>query len=264
MTGVLPVALQRMTRVIGSVVHSTKEYVCVMQLHRPVREEDLRRVLEEFTGEIYQRPPLRSSVKRSLRTKRVNRIELLEYDGSRYALLKVDCEAGTNMRKLCWDIGLVLGVGAHMRELRRTRTGPFSERVGLVRLQDVAEALFRYREEGKDDLLRRVVMPGEFSICHLPKVVVRDTAVESIVHGASLAVPGVVMLHEGIKPGDTVAILTLKGELVALGEAAMDSERILSERRGIAVKLRRVVLEPGLYPRAWKTRKAKSGEASGS
>ncbi|MCE4621606.1 MAG: RNA-guided pseudouridylation complex pseudouridine synthase subunit Cbf5 [Desulfurococcales archaeon] len=254
MTGVLPVALQRMTRVIGSVVHSTKEYICVMQLHKPVDEDKLREVLREFTGRIYQRPPLRSSVKRSLRIKTINEIELLEYDG-RYALLRVDCEAGTYMRKLCWDIGLVLGVGAHMRELRRTRTGPFSEKRNLVRLQDVAEALYRYREEGKDDLLRQVVLPGEFSICHLPKVVVRDTAVESIVHGASLAVPGVVMLHEGIRPGDTVAILTLKGELVALGEAAMDSNRVLEERRGIAFKLKRVIMKPGLYPKAWKSKK---------
>jgi H/ACA ribonucleoprotein complex subunit 4 len=242
-----------MTRVVGSVVHSTKEYVCVMQLHKPVDEDRLREVVKEFTGRIYQRPPVRSSVKRSLRVKRIDEIELIEYDG-RYALLRVSCEAGTYMRKLCWDMGLVLGVGAHMRELRRTRTGPFHEDRDLVRLQDVAEALYRLREEGKDDLLRKVVLPGEFSVCHLPKVVVRDTAVESIVHGASLAVPGVVKLHEGIRPGDTVALLTMKGELIALATAEMSSERILEERRGIAFKPRRVILEPGLYPRAWKKR----------
>ena len=239
-------------------MHSTKEYVCVMQLHEPVDEDRLREVVREFTGRIYQRPPVRSSVKRSLRVKRVDEIELLEYDG-RYALLRISCEAGTYMRKLCWDMGLVLGVGAHMRELRRTRTGPFHEDRGLVRLQDVAEALYRLREEGKDDLLRRVVLPGEFSICHLPKVVVRDTAVESIVHGASLAVPGIVKLHEGIKPGDTVALLTMKGELIALATAEMSSERILEERRGIAFKPKRVIMEPGLYPRAWKRRSRAGG-----
>ncbi|GAB6148773.1 RNA-guided pseudouridylation complex pseudouridine synthase subunit Cbf5 [Stetteria hydrogenophila] len=248
-------ALHRMTRVVGSVVHSSKEYVCVMQLHRPVEEERLREALRLFEGRIYQRPPLRSSVKRSLRVKRVDEIELLEYDGERYALLRIACEAGTYMRKICWDVGLVLGVGAHMRELRRTRTGPFSEARGLVTLQEVSEALYRLRVDGKDDLLRRVVLPGEYSVCHLPKVVVRDTAVESLVHGASLAVPGVVMLHEDIKRGETVAVLTLKGELVALAEAVMTSEEVMQEERGEAFKLKRVVLEPGLYPRAWKQRR---------
>ncbi len=233
-----------------------------MQLHKPVSEDRLKEVIKEFVGKIYQKPPLRSSVKRSLRVKKINEIELIEYDGDRYALLRIDCEAGTYMRKLCWDIGLVLGVGAHMRELRRTRTGPFREDNGLVRLQDVAEALFRFREEGKDDLLRKVILPGEFSICHLKKIVIRDTAVESVVHGASLAVPGIVMFHDGIVKGDTVALLTMKGELVALGTAEMDSKTMLTERRGIAVKLKRVILESGLYPKVWKSKKEEKAQST--
>jgi len=253
---VLPVALQRMTRVVGSVIHSDKEYVCVMQLHKPVEEERLREVLNMFVGTIYQRPPLRSSVKRALRTKRIHRIDLLEYTG-KYALLHIECEAGTYMRKLCWDAGLILGVGAHMRELRRTRTGPFHEDRNLVWMNHIAYALIRLREEGKDDLLRKYVLPGEYSICHLPKVAVRDSAVESIVHGASLAVPGVAMLHEGIKKGDTVALLTLKGELIGLAKAQMTSEEIMQAEKGIAFKPQRIILEPGLYPRAWKAKEQK-------
>lgn len=242
-----------MTRIVGSVIHSDKEYVCVMQLHAPVEEERLREVLNEFEGVIYQRPPLRSSVKRALRKKRVYKIELLEYTG-KYALLHIWSEAGTYMRKICWDVGLVLGTGAHMRELRRIRTGPFTEERGLVRMQDIAYALIRYRDEGKEDLLRKYVLPGEYSVCHLPKVVVRDSAVESIVNGAMLAVPGIAMLHEGIEKGDTVALLTLKGELIGLARAEMSSEEILSAERGIAFKPRRVIMEPGLYPRMWKAK----------
>ena len=249
-------ALERMTRIIGTVMHSTKEYICVMQLHKPVDEDKLRRVLEEFVGEIYQRPPLRSSVKRQLRTKRIYEIELLEYNG-RYALLRVDCEAGTYLRKLCWDVGLVLGVGAHMRELRRIRTGPFHEDKALTTMHDLAIALLRWREEGKDDLLRRHVLPGEFSVCHIPKVIVRDTAVESLVHGAQLAVPGIAMLEEGFNKGDLVAVMTLKGELVGLGEALMSWSEILEAERGWAVKPQRIIMEAGMYPRAWKSRRQK-------
>ncbi|MCE4599901.1 MAG: RNA-guided pseudouridylation complex pseudouridine synthase subunit Cbf5 [Desulfurococcales archaeon] len=245
--------MKRVTRVVGSVIHSTKEYVCVMQLHKPVEEDKLRRVLNEFTGVIYQKPPVRSSVKRAIRKKRINSIELIEYTG-KYALLRVDCEAGTYMRKLCWDIGLVLGVGAHMRELRRTRTGPFHEDRNLVRLHDLAEALYRLKSEGKDDLLRKYVLPGEFTICHLPKVVLRDTAVESVVHGAILAVPGIARLHENIKKGDLVALLTLKGELIGLARALMTTQEIIESNKGEAFKPERIIMEPGLYPRAWKSK----------
>ena len=253
-TGVLPVALEEATKVIGLVVHTGKEYMCVMQLHHPVPEPELRRVLGLFVGEIYQRPPLRSSVKRALRTKKIYDIELLEYNG-RYALMRVYSEAGTYMRKLCHDAGLLLGVGSHMRELRRTKSGPFREEKGLVRLQDLSEALYRWRNEGKDDLLRRYILPVEYAVAHLPKIVIRDTAVDAIAHGANLAVPGVVRLHDGIEKGDIVALFTLKGELVAVGVAQMSSKEIMEAKRGIAVKVRRVVMKPGVYPAAWRKKK---------
>jgi predicted rRNA pseudouridine synthase len=224
-----------------------------MQLHEPVEEEKLRSVIREFEGTIYQKPPVRSSVKRAIRRKKINKIELLEYTG-KYALLHIDCEAGTYMRKLCWDIGLILGVGAHMRELRRIRTGPFHEDRNLVRMHDVAFALIRLRDEGKDDLLRKIVLPGEFSVCHLPKIVVRDSAVESIVHGASLKIPGIAMLQNTVKKNETVAMLTLKGELIGLGVSLMNAQEIMENERGEAVKPKRIIMEPGLYPRMWKKR----------
>jgi len=263
-TGVLPVALEEATKVIGLVVHTGKEYMCVMQLHSPVAEEELRRVLGLFVGEIYQRPPLRSSVKRSLRTRRIYEIDLLEYNG-RYALMRVYCEAGTYMRKLCHDAGLLLGVGAHMRELRRTKSGPFREERGLVRLQELSEALYRWKSEGSEDLLRSYILPVEYAVAHLPKIVVRDTAVDAIAHGANLAVPGIVRLHDGIEKGDLVALFTLKGELVAVGTAQMTSREMMEAKHGIAVKTRRVVMKPGVYPAAWKRKKEekKEGEKAG-
>ncbi len=261
-TGVLPVALEEATKVIGYVVHTPKEYVCVMQLHREVGEEELRKALSLFIGEIYQRPPLRSSVKRTLRRKKVYEIELLEFTG-RYALLRIYADPGTYMRKICHDVGLVLGVGAHMRELRRTKSGPFHERRGLVRLQELSEALYRWRNEGKEDLLRKYILPVEYAVSHLPKIVIRDTAVDAIAHGAHLAVPGIVMLHEGIVKGDLVAILTLKGELVALGTAQMGSDEIMKASKGIAVRIKRVIMKPGVYPSAWKKRKEQAKGSEG-
>ncbi len=258
-TGVLPVALEEATKVIGLVVHTSKEYMCVMQLHSPVEEERLRRVLSMFVGEIYQRPPLRSSVKRALRTRSIHEIDLLEYNG-RYALMRVLCEAGTYMRKLCHDAGLLLGVGAHMRELRRTKSGPFREAHGLVRLQELSEALYRWKREGKEDLLRSYILPVEYAVAHLPKIVIRDTAVDAIAHGANLAVPGIVRLHDGIERGDLVALFTLKGELVAVGVAQMTSKEMLEAKRGIAVKIRRVVMKPGVYPSAWRRRQEEKRE----
>lgn len=256
MSGVLPVALGSATKLIGLIMLSTKEYIAVAQLHEPVDEAMLREVIKEFVGRIYQRPPLRSSVKRVLRVKTVYDIELLEYEFP-YALLRIRCEHGTYVRKLVHDIGLVLGVGAHMRELRRIRTGPFKEDSTLVTMHELSEAVFLYKSEGDDSMLRKVIMPAEYIISHMRKAVVVDGAVSAIYHGADLAIPGISMIHENIKRGDMVAILSLKGEVVAVGRALMSTEEVLERRKGIAVKTRRVIMKRGTYPRSWRRKQSK-------
>ncbi|MEM0507046.1 MAG: RNA-guided pseudouridylation complex pseudouridine synthase subunit Cbf5 [Thermosphaera sp.] len=251
MTGVLPVGLDNSTKVIGNVVHSVKEYVMVVQLHEGVDSKRLEDALKYFTGEIYQRPPLRSSVKRVLRTRRVHEIRLLDVR-DKFVLIRVSCDPGTYMRKLAHDMGLYLGVGAHMRELRRTRTGPYREDETLVKLQDVSDALYLWRAEGDERLLRKIILPVETAVAHLPKIIVNDLAVDAIAHGASLAAPGVARLTDNVEPGSTVAIFTLKGELVALAKALRRAGEIASMEKGIVAKTKRVLMPAGVYPRYWK------------
>ncbi len=239
-----------------------KEYICLMRVHGDVPEDKLRSVINEFVGEIYQRPPLRSSVKRSVRIKHIYYIEILEIQG-RNVLMRVGCEAGTYMRKLCHDIGEVLGVGAHMRELRRTRVGPFKEDETLVTLHDVMDAYVFWKEEGDERWIRKVILPVEKAVEHLPKVYIRDSAVDAICNGAILAVPGIVKLETGISKGDLVAIMTLKGELVALGEALMTSKEMYELERGLAVKPVRVIMQRGTYPPLWKKRRGKEYRFAG-
>ncbi len=225
-----------------------------MKLHGDVPREKLEEVFSEFVGKIYQKPPLRSSVKRVVRVKTIYYLKILEVSG-RYVLFRVGCEAGTYIRKLCHDIGEVLGVGAHMKELRRTRVGPLKEDETLVTLHDVLDAYKFWIEEGDERWIRKVIMPMERAIEHIPKVVIRDTAVDAICNGATLAVPGILRIETGIKRGDLVAIMTQKGELVALGKALMTSEEMYERERGLAVKPVRVIMERGTYPPVWKRRK---------
>lgn len=256
MSGVLPVALGSATKLIGLIMLSTKEYVAVAQLHEPVDEARLREVIKEFIGRIYQRPPLRSSVKRALRVKTVYGIELLEYEFP-YALLLIRCEHGTYVRKLIHDIGLILGVGAHMRELRRVRTGPFKEDSTLVTMHELSEAVYLYRSENDDSALRKTILPAEYIVSHMRKVVVVDGAVSAISHGADLAIPGISMIHENIRRGERVAIFSLKGEIVAIGRTLMSTEEVLERRKGIAVKTRRVIMKRDTYPRSWRRKQSK-------
>lgn len=251
MTGVLPVTLLETTKVVQALLHSGKEYVCLMKLHSDVKQERVQRVLSEFEDVIYQRPPLRASVKRQIRMRRIYYLDFLEMDG-RSVLFCVGCEAGTYIRKLCFDVGEVLGCGAHMQELRRSRAGPFVEDDSVI-LHDVAYWFMQWEEQRDEKLLRQFISPMEQALTLIPKIYVRDSAVDALCHGASLTAPGVLSLETGIEAGSMVALLSLKGEAVALAEAVTSSEQILGMERGIVALTNRVLMERGTYPRRWKS-----------
>ncbi len=250
-TGVLPIFIETATKLVKFLQESGKEYVCLMRLHGDARPEDVERVMRMFVGRIYQRPPLKSAVKKKLRIREIYSIEILEMEG-RDVLFRVVTESGTYIRKLCRDIGEVLGSGAHMQELRRTRTGRFGEEMCYT-LHDLLDAYVFWKEEGEEKYLREIIKPMEMAIADLPKIVIKDTAVDAICHGANLSVRGVAYVEKTVKKDNTVAIFTLKNELVAIGRALMNAEDIFRLKKGIAADIQRVVMERGVYPKAWKS-----------
>ncbi len=246
-TGVLPVATGRATRVVQALLKAGKEYVCIMHLHDEVQREELEKALKEFTGKIMQMPPVKSSVVRREREREVYYLDILEID-AQDVLFRMGSQAGTYVRKICHDVGRRLKVGAHMAELIRTKAGPFTEK-DWVSLQDMEDAFAFWKESGNEKFLRHCIKPVEFAVQHLGKVWIQDSAIDTVCHGASLNVPGIVKLESGIDKDAVVAVLSLKGELVALGEAVMTSEQVMAEQRGFAVKISKVFMLPSTYPK---------------
>lgn len=256
-TGVQPIMLGKATKVVSVLRLSGKEYICLMRLHDEVPEPHVIRTCKEFTGPIYQLPPIKSAVKRALRVRTIYYLDVLEVDG-RSVLMRVGCEAGTYIRKLCHDIGEVLGCGGHMQQLRRTGTGPFNEDT-VVTLHDLKDAYLFWKEGGSETELRRVIRPMEEGLSHLPRIVIRDSAVDAMCHGASLAVPGIASLDIGIAKDDLVCLFSLKGEAVALCRATMNTDEIRKATCGIAAITERVIMDAGIYPRGWKAKPSHDG-----
>lgn len=250
-TGVLPVGLDHATRVIHLLLEAPKEYICLMRLHEDVDDCRVKDILQEFTGKIYQIPPVKSAVKRELRVRTIYYVDLMEIE-RKDVLFRIGCEAGTYIRKYCHDIGEALGIGAHMAELRRTMAGPFKEDSTLVNLQEVTDAYHEWLEDGDETPLREVVLPMEQAASSLPRIIIRDSAVDAVAHGADLAAGGILKLSSGICKGATVALFTLKGELVAAGESLHTSEELCEISKGIMVDIKKVFMEPGTYPKMWK------------
>ena len=259
-TGILPTALNTSTKILNHFLTAGKEYICIMHLHDSIPIEKVTSIIKEFEGPIYQRPPLRSSVKRKLRIRKIYYLNIIE-SAENDILFQVGCEAGTYIRKLCFDIGEALGSGAHMRELRRTRVGPFQEDSTLVTLHDLLDAVAFWKEDGDESHLRKCIQPIEYAVRQFPKIIVRDSAISAICHGASLTAPGVLKVSTGIHPNIPVAILSLKEELIAIGIAIMTSNQMIEAEHGIIAKIDSVFMNPDTYPPWWSYKKNRDSQS---
>jgi H/ACA ribonucleoprotein complex subunit 4 len=252
-SGILPVGLGEATKALIVLLLGPKEYHALGRLHTLPSNEKLQSVLKQFTGKIYQKPPQRSSVSRQTRVRSVYDIDVIEQK-ERLILMRILCEAGTYIRKIFYDIGEVLGQGATMIELRRTRVSQFNEDSNLVKMHDLVDAYAMWKEKGDDSKLRRILMPIEYVLSELKSVVIRDSAVDALCHGAQLAIPGILEISHGITKGDFVGIYTQKGEVVALAEAILSESEIVENTKGFAFQLRRIIMAPNTYPKNWRTK----------
>ena len=250
-TGVLPLAFDNSLRGLQALNTGTKEYVGIVRFHRDVKKKEVSDVFEEFTGPIYQLPPVRSAVKRRTRTRNIYKLELLQKKG-RDALFRVSCESGTYIRTLCSDMGDAIGAGANMAELRRTRVSGMTEKDACT-LQALKDA-YVFWKEGDETWLREAVKPMEMMFAHLPGIILRDSAVDAICHGAPLAAPGIQTISKDYNLGDLITLYTAKGEAVALANATLPSTKAKKMREGIVANIARVLMDSGTYPPGWKKR----------
>jgi len=252
-SGVLPLGLGEATKALGVLLYGPKEYHALGRIHSLPSKEKLNEVIAMFQGEIFQKPPQRSAVVRQTRTRTIYEFEILEQK-ERLLLTRILCEAGTYVRKLYYDIGEILGPGATMVELRRTRVDQFSEKDGLVTLHELANAFALWEEKKDFSKLMTMIKPVEYALSELKSVIIRDSAVDAMCHGAQLAIPGILKISPNLKKGDIVGIYTQKGEAVALAEASMSEEEIREATKGYAFVTNRIIMAPNTYPKKWRTK----------
>jgi len=252
-SGVLPLGLGEATKALGVLLYGPKEYHALGRIHSLPSKEKLDEIIQLFTGEIFQKPPQRSAVVRQTRTRTIYELEILEQK-ERLLLTRIVCESGTYIRKLYYDIGEILGPGATMIELRRTRVDQFHESDGLITLHQLANAFSLWEEIKDESKLKKIIKPIEYAFSEIKSVVVRDSAVDAMCHGAQLAIPGILKISPNLKKGDIVGIYTQKGEVVALAESTMSEEEIRDATKGYAFETKRIIMAINTYPRKWRTK----------
>lgn len=252
-SGCLLVCLNRATRLVKAQQTAGKEYVAIVRFHSDVGSPaKVQHALDQLTGACFQRPPVISAVKRQLRVRTIYEAKMIEYNTKRHmAIFWTSCEAGTYIRTMCVHLGLILGVGSHMQELRRVRSGVLDENKYMSTMHDVLDAQYLYESMRDEKYLRRVVMPLELLLTTYARIVVKDSTVNAICYGAKLMIPGVLRFEKNIEVGSEIVMMTTKGEAVATGIAQMTSAVIASVDHGCVAVIKRVVMERDTYNMRW-------------
>ncbi|EFC43190.1 predicted protein [Naegleria gruberi] len=253
-TGCLIVCLNRATRLVKSQQGAGKQYVSILKLNGEVQGgyKAVEEALTTLTGAVFQMPPEISAVKRQLRIRSIYDVKLFEFDAkSQMAVFWVKCQAGTYVRTLCEHLGLLLGTGGSMFELRRVQSGSLSEKDFLYTMHDVLDAQHELKAKGDESYLRRIVKPLEILLTNYKRVIVKDSAVNSICFGAQLMIPGVLRYDDSIETGEEIVLITTKGEAIATAYAVMTSIQIQSMDYGVVCKTKRVIMDRNTYPRRW-------------
>ncbi|AFN83036.1 putative rRNA pseudouridine synthase [Encephalitozoon romaleae SJ-2008] len=250
-SGVLTICIDRATRLTKSQQSLGKEYVCVIEFLEEPNEAEFHKISKRLIGSLLQRPPLMCAVKRELRVRNIYNIDILEFSKEkRVGLFKVSCEAGTYVRTLCTHMGILMGCGAKMKELRRTRSGRTSEK-DIFTLHDLLDAVHIFNSEKDETVIRRVIRPLESLLVGYPRIMIKDSCVNAICYGAKLSVTGVLRFDRNIDVGKEIVIITTKGEAVALGIALVSSPEMSIIDHGLVCRTKRVIMEKDLYPRSW-------------
>lgn len=248
-TGVLPLLAGKSMKVTKKILTHKKTYIAIFRCAEEPDDTSLGTAMSRLTGRVYNVPPEISAVKVQVRTRKISNFEIIERNGNDI-LTRIDCEAGTYVRTMARDLGLMLGYKVELKELRREKSGRF-ELSKCVTLQEVADAYWLWKECDKPEALLKMIHPVEKLVLDLPAAHVKDSAAAAIAHGAPLLRPGIVDVDGGVSSGKEIAIFTLKDELVGIVKLTVDTNQLPNMDSGEVARPSMVLLEQDLYPRRW-------------
>ena len=249
-SGLLPLLSGKAMRLTGKILTHDKSYIALLKFGMKLERSELEDKMTMLRGKVYNVPPEISAVRVQVRTRKISKFEILDFDGNS-AITRIECEAGTYVRTMARDLGLLLDTPVELKELRRPTSGEFSLKQSIT-MQQLADAYWLWKEKDDETALKRVLHPVEDLLADLPRIVVKDGAVAALSHGAPLLRPGVVSIAENLGVGAEVLIVSLKGEAVAIAKLSQTSNVIPTMTQGEVAKPNCVLMKEDTYPRSWK------------
>jgi len=236
-------------RLTGRILKGEKHYICIMKIPMEIDDEKLKNAISNLEGRIHNVPPKESAVKVQVRQRTIKSFNILERE-DRILLCEIECEAGTYVRTLTRDLGLLLDGNVELLELRRSKSGYFSENDAIT-MHQLSDAIFLWKKHNQDGAMKKILQPVEFLLEGIPKITIKDGAASALSHGAPLASPGIVGMNNKVNRGDEVAIMTIKGEIVCLATMSVNGSDVENMNGGEVARPNLVLMQTDTYPKRW-------------
>ena len=124
-SGLLPLLSGKAMRLTGKILTHDKSYLALFKFGKELGRNEIEDKMAMLTGKVYNVPPEISAVRVQVRTRRIPKFDILDFDGTSL-LTHIECEAGTYVRTMARDLGLLLDTPVELKELRRPTSGEFS------------------------------------------------------------------------------------------------------------------------------------------
>ncbi len=239
-SGVLPLLLGKAMKLTPLILKHEKTYIASFKFNSKANLEDIETKIKQFSGKIYNVPPEISAVKIQVRTRNINKLKILDFDGINL-LLEMDCEAGTYVRTFARDLGLLMDKKITLKELRRSKSGIFDEKK-CISMTQLSDALWKLNELGDDSAMLKILNPIEELVKNFQRIIVKPSAHESIKNGAMIMIPAVSHISSKIKKGDSIVIQSNEGIVLAIAEAKLDSATITVKEKGSVAQPKHVFI----------------------
>ena len=251
-TGVLPLMAGRCMKITNKILKHRKSYIAVFRFKTMPDEAALDATIASMRGRIYNVPPEVSAVKVQVRTRKVFAFERLDLDG-KDLVARITCEAGTYIRTMARDMGLMLNTPVSLKELRRETSGSFHLK-DCITMDQLADAVWLWKECGEEAALKAVVHPIEKLLLDVPRCQVKDSAVAALAYGAPLLRPGLVRIPASLTKGTELLVTSMKGEAVGYVKLTSDTDAIPKMETGEIARPSMVLIDTEVYPRRWTTK----------
>jgi H/ACA ribonucleoprotein complex subunit 4 len=239
-SGVLPLLLGKSMKLTPLILKHEKTYIASLKLSSTATLESLKKSIKQLEGRIYNVPPEISAVKIQVRTRTIKNLNILDFDGENL-LLEMDCEAGTYVRTFARDLGLLIDKKVILKELRRSKSGIFTEDM-CISMNQLSDALWKFKELGDESAMLKILHPIEELVKKYPRIIVKPSAHESLGNGATLMYPAVSHISTKFKKGDDVVIQSNEGILLAIADAKLDAAIIAAKEKGAIAQPKHVFL----------------------